>query len=77
MQSGDPDQVFLVLGDVLKQWKATPANSRLYAAPRFSSMSLCPTVFLLPRVRARRSKALQENPKGSETFDYFCEDYED
>jgi len=25
----------------------------------------------------KRLKALQENPQGSETYDYFCEDYED
>jgi hypothetical protein len=31
-----------------------------------------------PRADVRkRLKALQENPKGSDEFDYFCEDYED
>ena len=42
MKSGEPAQVLRVLGDALKEWKATPATSALYAARAFCVHELVP-----------------------------------
>lgn len=42
MKSGQPAQILGVLGDALKEWRATPANSDLYAARAFCIHELVP-----------------------------------
>lgn len=42
MQSGDPDDVLRVLGRALKQWRATPVGSPVYAARAFCIHELVP-----------------------------------
>jgi len=45
LQSQDPNQMFEVLGDALKEWRATPSTSALYPARAFCIHELVPNGF--------------------------------
>lgn len=45
LQSQNPNQIFHVLGDALKEWRATPSTSALYPARTFCIHELVPNGF--------------------------------